>query len=482
MNKQYVIGIDNGTQSTKVTIFDLDGNEISYGSCKLQETVSPKKGYVLHPDEDLWDSVKIALKRSLESFKGDRKSILAIGLCTIRSCRVLLKEDMTLAYPVMNWMDIRLSKPYKHTNDDVKYVTTTSGYLANRLTDEKKDTAGNYEFNWPLDKNTWNWSDDPNDFKACGLRPDMLFDLVLPGEKLGYLKNNLIKEFGFKEKLPVIASSNDKAVEVLASGALSEKSLVISLGTYISALLPKNNNFENANNFFPTLSSIPYKFVYESQGIRRGMWTISWIKDVLGNKALKDIENIKDPNLSVEDLLNEKAKTIPPGSDGLITILDWLSTPDKPYRKGTMIGFDNKHGKFHIYRSILEAIAYNIKNNVDNMLLETGDTIDNIVAIGGGSNSDVLLQILSDLFGIKVQRNNIQSGAALGSAICTYVYLEKYKSFEDAVQKIIKSTEEFLPNQDNHILYNNINNKIIKNIRNYTDPLLKNMDSVFNKE
>lgn len=479
MKTGYVMGIDNGTQSTKVVLFDMQGNEVATGSCKLQETVAPKEGYVLHPGEDLWNSVLVGIERCLQDFNGDRREIQAIGLCTIRSCRVLMKEDMSLAYPVMNWMDIRLAKPHEYVNDDVSFVTSTSGYLGNRLTGERKDTAGNYEFNWPLDFNTWDWSTDDKVLAASGVTREMLFDLVLPGEKIGLLKRNLSERFELSENIPVVATSNDKAVEVLGSGVFEDNTIVISLGTYISALLSKHKHFENAVNFFPTLAAIPYKYVYESQGIRRGMWTISWLKEVLGDRAVKEIEKIEDSSISVEDVLNMRAEEIKPGSEGLITILDWLSTPDKPYRKGMMIGFDNRHTKYHMYRSILEAIAYNIKNNIDDMLNETGDKIDRIVAIGGGSNSDVLMQIIADLFGLETHRRRTSSGAALGAAISAYKYLGIYDSFEEAAKKTVKTERVFSPDKENHKFYTEVNEKIIKSTRNFTDPLLQKMHELY---
>ena len=333
----------------------------------LRETLTPEPGVVIHPDDDLWDSVYHGVKNCLENFDGDRKPLIGIGLCTIRCCRVLLKEDGNLAHPAISWMDARLSKPYEHEDDRVKYVTTTSGYLGLRLTGEYNDTAGNCEVFWPVDRETLDWSNDDEVIKENGLRRDMLFNLVKPGEKLGSIRNELANEFGLTKRIPVVATSNDKAVEVLGSGVQKENSIMISLGTFISSMLLRDNYYENANNFFPTFASIPFKYVYESNGIRRGLWTVSWFKKLIGEEFVTEAAK---RGISEEEYLNHKAEEVPVGSDGLITILDWLSSPDKPYRKGIMIGFDQRHSRYHIYRSILEAIAFNIKNNIDDMLEE----------------------------------------------------------------------------------------------------------------
>ncbi|WP_255294160.1 FGGY-family carbohydrate kinase [Bacillus toyonensis] len=470
------MAIDNGSQSTKVALYDLEGNEVAFGSYKLKETLSAKPGVVIHPDDDLWDSVYGGIKNCLANFTGNTKDIVGIGLCTIRCCRVLLKENGHLAYPVISWMDSRLAKPYEHTDDQVKYVTTTSGYLGFRLTGEFKDTAANCEVYWPLDRERLDWSNDDEVIKANGLKREMLFDLVKPGDKLGTLRQELAYEFDFNKNIPVVATANDKAVEVLGSGIKDEGTIMISLGTFISSMLLRDSYSENSFNFFPTLACIPFKYVYESNGIRRGMWTVSWFKKLIGEEFVTEAGKL---GVSEEDYLNMKARDVPVGSDGLITILDWLSTPSIPYRKGIMIGFDQRHTKYHIYRSILEAIAFNIKNNIDDMLEEIDVELNDLVVIGGGSKSDVIMQIIADLFGLPVHRREGNSSACLGAAICVCQHLSIYKDFDEATNKMVKTQQTFIPNQKNHEFYNKINDTIVKNVREHTDEILKRTYPIF---
>ena len=475
MNK-YLIGIDNGSQSTKVTIFDLEGNEVCYGSKALKSLYTAEGGVVLHPDDDLWDSVRGGLKDCLSKFYGDKNDILAIGLCTIRCCRALLKGDGSLAYPVLSWMDNRLSVPYVHENDEVKYVTTTSGYLANRMTGEFKDTCSNLEVYWPIDRETLDWSTDDQVIEENGLRRDQLFTIIKPGESYGALKAELCREFGLKEGIQVVATGNDKAVEVLGSGINDDKSIMISLGTFISSMLIRENYFENAKSFFPTLACVPFKYVYESTGIRRGMWTVSWYKNLLGEEV---INKAKELGISEEEYLNQIGETVPPGSDGLITLLDWLNNSSYEFRRGVMLGFDHRHTNAHIYRSILEAISYNIKNNIHDMLNEIGTEVDNITVIGGGSKSNLMMQIVADMFGLPAKRHEATSSACLGAAICAAKYLGIYDSFDEAIEKMVRVKEIFEPNKKLYPFYDEINTKVIKNVRKHTDEVLKVAHSIF---
>lgn len=143
IDKKYIFAIDGGTQSTKVVIFDFNGNVICEGKQTLMPPIAPKMGYVEHPGDDLYDSLVVASRKALENFPGKVEEIVGIGLCTIRSCRVLLKKDGSLAYPVIDWMDNRCFGPMEYPVDDVAYITSTTGYMTHRLTGEFRDTMAN---------------------------------------------------------------------------------------------------------------------------------------------------------------------------------------------------------------------------------------------------------------------------------------------------------------------------------------------------
>ena len=161
MRDVYFIGVDSGTQSTKVSIINQRGEILLSASQPLRPMLTRQTGWVEHPDDDLWDSTKAALKELMASFKGDVSDIKGIGLCSIRTCRVFLKKDGSLAAPVMSWMDVRAYLPFED-EPDIGYTGSTSGYLTFRLTGELKDTIANqYQYQFPVDMETWKWIEDP---------------------------------------------------------------------------------------------------------------------------------------------------------------------------------------------------------------------------------------------------------------------------------------------------------------------------------
>lgn len=476
MSNKYIIGVDGGTQSTKVVIFDFAGNIICEGKQDLKPMSLPGPGIVEHPDDDLWDSLIIASKRAMESFPGNPEEIVGLGLCTIRCCRVLLKGDGNLASPAINWMDLRLARPYEHDNPAVHYVTTTTGYITHRLTGEFKDTVANYEGQWPIDKDTWQWSEDPAVFRQFNIPREMLFNLQLPGDIAGYLTAEAARATGLPAGIPVVSTANDKAVEALGAGLRPGNTALVSLGTYIASMVHGHQNIKNATNFFTNLASVPHHYLYESGGIRRGMWTVSWIKDLLGDEAALKAKAL---GISTEVYLNMEGEKVPAGSDGLMTILNWLAHPDTPYKKGVMIGFDQRHTGAHIYRSILEGIALTMKTNADLMCIELGLNLEKIIVSGGGSNSDLFMQIFADVFGLPASRTVVNGAASLGSAICAAVAVGAHESYDEAMNKMVRTRDSFMPDSKNHALYTRMNEEVYKNITRYTDEVLKKSYPIF---
>ena len=472
---RYLIGIDNGSQSTKVSVFDERGKVVCEGRQALRPNDTPRPGVVEHPDDDIWFSIGEASRRAMAAFPGEVADIVGVGLCTIRFCRALLKSDGSLASPVMSWMDARVSRLHEPGNPEVAYVTTSSGYISHRMTGQFKDTAANYAGVWPISSDRWEWLRDDEGFSKFQIRRDMLFELVMPGDVLGHVTAEASRHTGIPAGLPVFATSNDKAVEALGCGLRSSETLLVSLGTYTASMTTGQRNITDAASFWSNFASIPHRYLYESYGIRRGMWTVSWWRDLLGEQARSAARN---QGLAVEQYLDLEAEKVPPGSDGLMVILDWLAPTEAPFKKGSIVGFDVRHGRFHIYRAILEGIALTIYRCGTAMGKETGDTYERIVVSGGGSNSDVFMHIFADVFGIPAVRSKMNNAAGLGSAICAAVGQGMYSSWDEAIEHMVSWEPAFVPDKANHELYQAMS-AIYDDVPGLTDKIFERSFKIF---
>jgi len=477
MTGPYLIGVDCGTQSAKVVVYDAAGTAVAGGQHMLRPMNRPRHGVAVHPDDDLWTSIAAASRQALAAFTGDPREIVGVGICPIRCCKAFLLADGSLSEPLISWMDDRAYQSYMPADPAVRYATTSSGYIAHRFTGEFRDTAANnILLQWPIDTDTWQWSDDPALYNEFNVRREQLLELQMPGDIIGQVTAEASAATGIPRGVPVVATANDKAVEMLGSGSLGERTALVSLGTYIAAMVHGHENHTSPVNFWTNFACLPHRYLYESNGVRRGMWTLTWFLDLLGDEMAERAVSL---GLSREQYIETEAAAVPAGSDGLMTVLDWLATTDKPFRKGMMLGFDARHSRGHVYRSILEAIALTMKFHVDAMCAELGISLEEIVVSGGGSNSPLFMQIFADVFGITASRSIDGGGAALGSAMCAAAATGVHPDIESAAAAMAKGRESFLPDAANGAVYRQMADTVYHDIRSHTDALFERAYPIF---
>lgn len=482
--EKYIIAIDGGTQSTKLTIFDTTGRDICSASVPLQPIRFYGESRAEHPGDDLWDSLKSACRSLFEKFTGDRDRIIGVGLGSIRCCRALVRQDGSLASPVQSWMDLRLASPYVHEDDAVRYVTATTGYLTLRLTGETRDTRSNYVGPWPIDPHTLDWYEDDERFDPYTTPRHMLFDLVDPAAVLGEISETASLATGIPAGLPVVSTANDKAVEGLGAGLTDDGTVLVSLGTYITSMMvgttPRHDTPRHSTlTYFSNPGALPGEYLYESNGIRRGMATVTWVKELLGSDI---IEEARKRELSPEAWLNAAGAEVAAGCDGLYTVLNWLPRPSHLHERGMMIGFNSTHKGPHMFRSVLEGIALTMKNHTLAMCDETGTPLTSIVVSGGGSNGDLFMQIFADVFGVPAHRNVVNGSASMGAAICTALALGIYPDRQTAIDNMVRRQDTFTPIPKNVSLYERINTEVYQQICPATDDLLMRSHRIFNPE
>lgn len=468
---EYVVGLDVGTQSTRVIIFDRDGKMVAKGARPHQPHMIRQPGWAEHPMGDLWNALTGACKDALAQFPGKLSEIKAFGLSTQRCTRVFVDKNGEFIQPIMSWLDIRTLVPHQPGPDyeGLYKLLTNSGYDCFRLTGRYADTSGNLSgIIYPFSQKTKDWIKDPVEFSKYNLTKDQLPELVDPGEVLGYLTPQAAFETGLPEGLPVIAGAGDKQVEVLGAGAIHEGQAYITCGTYAGFILVGKEYLED-----PSLGCYiaphPGAYHYEGYGVRRGFWNISWFARNFGCIA----KNIMDTRgIPCEAALDSMAEKVPVGCEGLMFVPDFVPPSNEyRYRRGGFLGLDGRHTAAHMYRSILEGIAMSLKMNTDWMLNNIKKDVSEIRIGGGGSNSTVCMQIFADVFGIPVVRTTNPESCALGAAIDAAVGCGMYDNFEDAVEGMVHVRDTFEPYPYNHKFYTELIDEVYKDLRPTTDPM-----------
>lgn len=467
MTPRCVLAIDNGSQSTKVHVVDADGVVHASAQRPLQPYAYPVPGHVVHAGDDLWDSITATCRAAIGAFAGDPSEIEAVGLCTIRFCRAYLDARGRLVEPVLSWMDERVSRAFED-RPEVAHVTTSSGYITVRMTGQLADTAANYAGMWPLDPVTRRWSLDDTAYAATGMPREKLFELVDPGSLLGRVTREAAGETGIPEGTPVFATANDKAVEALGAGVDSE-TVLLSLGTYIAAMTSGTEPHASSPDYWVNYASVPGGYLYESNGVRRGMWTVSWVRDLLLPPGT-DLP----PGVAPETVLDGEAVSVEPGCGGLFTLLDWLAPSDAPHRRGAFLGFDGTQGRAHLYRSVLEGIALTMADNIERMEDALGLSYSSVVVTGGGARSDLMMHILADVLDRPTRRTGHVDAAGLGAAICAAVGAGIHPTWHDAKAGMVRQGTEFTAEPGRVDAYVRARAKY-REIRHYTDGLFERL-------
>ena len=137
---------------------------------------------------------------------------------------------------------------------------------------------------------------------------------------------------------------------------------------------------------------------------------------LIGKEVTQEAERV---GRSVYDLLDSQAAAIAPGSDGCIVLEHWQGnrTPwTDPLSRGVIRGLTLSHTPAHIYRAIMEGVAYGTEVIFRKMKQE-GVHIDRLVACGGATQSDLWMKIMTDVGGIPITIPREQQATTLGSAI-----------------------------------------------------------------
>lgn len=109
MKRELVIGVDGGTESVRVGIFDLKGNEVGEGITPYK-TYYPKPGWAEQDPNDWWASLAESIKKAMKDANASKDEIISIGLDTTCSSVVFCKKDGTPVRKAVIWMDIRSSE------------------------------------------------------------------------------------------------------------------------------------------------------------------------------------------------------------------------------------------------------------------------------------------------------------------------------------------------------------------------------------
>ncbi|HNI83869.1 MAG: FGGY-family carbohydrate kinase [Rubrivivax sp.] len=513
MTAPCLLAIDCGTQSVRALLFDLQGQLLARAQVAIDSYRAPEPGWMEGAPEAFWQHLCAACHRLWATGTVPREAIAGVVLTAQRAVPVTLDADGQPTRPSMIWLDQRRAaraprlpwwweaaltavgmraavRHFQHEAEAcwiaqhqpelwarTRHFLLLSGYLNWRLCGRLADSVAAQVGYVPFDYRRGRWA-APWDWKwhALPVRRAMLPELLPPGARLGTVSAEAAQASGIPAGLPLIAGAADKACEVLGAGCLSPEVACLSYGTAATVNITTARYLEATRFIPPYPAAVPGHFNPEVQ-ITRGFWMVRWFREQFGQHEER---LARERGVAPETLFDELVGTVPPGAQGLTLQPFWnpgIKQPG-PEAKGAIIGFGDVHTRAHLYRAILEGLAYALREAAERVERRSGIAIERVRVAGGGSQSDAALQITANVFNRPAERPHLYETSGLGAAIIASVGLGLQPDFASAVRAMTRVGQVFAPQPEHAHTYERLYRRVYLRMYRQLAPLYRDIRDI----
>jgi len=432
-----LLGIDVGTTALKAAIVDAEGDMLGAGVA----TYSPPSGApgVERDAHEYWQAVGIAVRGALAT-AGDADEIAALAISSQGETLVAVDRHGRPTRNAIVWLDNRAveeaemvaqalgEEVYARTGQPEVVPTWPAAkilwirqhepgvfaatdafllledYLVSRLTGDRVGSRCLYSSSLLLDVGLGSWWEAMLD--VVGIESSRLPRLAESGEVIGELRSDAAQHLGLRVGTPVVAGGLDQVVAAAAAG-MAPGVTVESTGSALAVTAPVPELTLDAERRLPC-----------HLGIEPGAYCLlSWAQTA--GLAIEWSRNLLFPDDGdAFATLDREADSVPPAADGLVALphFEGAACPEfDPRARAVIFGLTLRHGRGHIARALMEAVAFSLRANLD--LVETvGLAATELRSIGGGSRSRVWLQIKADVLQRPIVPLEAADAGCLGAA------------------------------------------------------------------
>jgi len=477
MSGDLVLGIDCSTTAVKAVIWDMKGRAVGSGRVVL-ELHTPRPGWGEQNPQDWWQAMIIAIGKAVA--KIDTPSRLkGLSITHQRETFALLDKQGKPIRPALLWLDTRATREVKEFGTaDIHHLTgkvpntatawykmlwlkkheprtieatyklvDVHAYLVQCLTGEWVTSYGSTDSLGVLDVRNCCLAFEL--IERAGLGVENFSTLYAPGSVLGTLKRDVAEMLGLPYDLKVIAGIGDGQGAALGAGIIHEGVAYLNLGTGIVSGLFAHRYVTN-RAFRTVIGGVAGSYILESF-FGAGTYNLNWFVDKFSDIGTRPFAL----DLKGEQILEIAAASLPAGSAGLLA-LPYLTGVLTPYwdsdARGVFFGLDARHGKAHMYRAILEGLAF--EQRLSTEAAETASTrIEILRAVGGGTYSVLWCQIIADILGRPVVLTKEPEASCLGAAMLAFVGAKSYGNIKECVGQMCDIGKIYEPDAQNHARY-----------------------------
>ena len=456
-----VVAVDCSTTAAKAVVTDAAGAVLASGASRLT-TSTPRAGFH-EQDAETWFTATVAAVRDAVGAlaREDRDRVAAMAVTHQRESFVLLDDDGAPLRPAILWVDSRASEQIARVGSrplpDGRSVQATSGkppdttpaiyklawladhepdvvarsahvadvqaYLALRLTGRLATSTASADTLGLLDLSRLEWSDALVAATGLGERrdrsrsgPDSVTDpygrlpqLVPGGGLIGELLPDVASLLALPRAIPLVAGIGDGQSAGLALGVEEPGVAYLNLGTSMVCGV-ETTSYQVSPAFRTLAGTRPGTYVLETV-LNAAAYVADWAARFAGSDV---------------GAMEAAAATVPPGAEGLLVLPYWnaAQTPHwDPLARGAVVGWHGRHTPAHLYRAVLEGVAFELRLQLEALEDATGTAVRQLRAVGGGARSVLWAQVVADVTGRTVRVCSDGEVSAAGAAVQAHAFL-----------------------------------------------------------
>ncbi len=434
----YVLCLDCGATNVRAMVVDECGNIVAKASQPNATDAGSE-----NPDFHVWNAERILdqlCTNAREALQGvDAAEVKAVTITTFGVDGALVDAQGELLYPVISWKCPRTAEVMKQVgkylpqerlnavsgvgafafNTIYKLIWLKenhpellerahawlfiSNILAQRLTGvmaTDRTMAGTSQM---TDLATGDWSEEI--LGALGIEKSLFPPMVNAGEPIGSLTAEACARLGLPAPVPVISAGHDTQFALFGSG-VKENQPFLSSGTWEILMLRTAKAGLDPEDY---ASGATVEYDSEAGLLNPGLqWIasgiIEWVKSTCYQGA-------------GYDEMDAEAAAIPPGSEGVELIPDFLPSDAVP---GSIRGLVLGRTRGHIYRAAMEALTLRLKQRLAKLEKVGGFRATELLLVGGGARNKVWTQMRADMLDLPIMVSKVSESTVLGAAMFAF--------------------------------------------------------------
>jgi xylulokinase len=232
-----------------------------------------------------------------------------------------------------------------------------------------------------------------------------------PGAVIGQITSEAAGLTGLPEGIPVVAGGGDGQCAATGTGTVELGIAYMNLGTALVAGC-YSKDYAHSQAFRTEFAVSDEGYIYETL-LKAGTFLIDWMTEQMARVK-------KDDQVAFLTDLEKEAQKSPIGAKGVMVLPYWQGSMTPNWdsdARGVIAGLSGSTQTGDIYRALLEGMALDTAMALDKARKATGRRLNKVVAIGGGSSSELFLSILADALNVEVLQADVREASSLGAAM-----------------------------------------------------------------